>query len=175
MSSKGSSKGFDMILGAAAAAGLTVPKSPNSLLDKAERDELAIVALDDPLMAAAMRKARALLPEFLVLAANPRPSMVGFAVKVAIREGEDAEYFWIHPFDHAAGQFSGLLNNTPRSVRNVKMGDKIKFTEREIVDWMYMDGEKTKGNYTARALIQRASPEEREAFRKRFGLEDEDI
>src|SRR5262245_20741198 len=175
MSSKGTSKGFDMILGAAAAAGLTVPKSSHSLLDKAERDELAIVPQDDPLMAAAMRKARATLPEFLALAASPRPTMFGFAVKVALRHGAEAEYFWIHPFDHAAGKFPGRPNNTPRVVRDAMLGHKIAFTEREIVDWMYMDGDTTKGNFSARALIKRASPEEREAFRKRFGLEDDDI
>src|SRR5262249_59938191 len=139
----------DMILGAAAAVGLTVPKSSHSLLDKAERDELAIVAQDDPLMASAMRKARATLPGFLALAASPRPTMFGFAVKVALRQGAEAEYFWIHPFDHAAGKFSGRLNNTPRVVRGAKLGDKIAFTAREIVDWMYMEGETTRGNFTA--------------------------
>ena len=91
-----------------------------SIVDKAERDELAIIASDDPLMAAAMRKARATLAEFLALAGNPGPTMEGFAVKVAIREGCDAEYFWIHPFAHQAGRFSGHLSNTPRSLQTVK-------------------------------------------------------
>jgi uncharacterized protein YegJ (DUF2314 family) len=168
----GSSKGYAMIVGAAEAAGLTArPPAGQSILDKAERDELEIVAHDDPVMAAAMRRARATLPEFLTLAEHPRRSMEGFAVKVAIREGDDAEYFWIHPFECDAGQFSGHLNNTPRSVRHARMGDKITFTENEIVDWMYMDGEKMKGNYTARALLKNASREEREAFQKRFGLD----
>jgi uncharacterized protein YegJ (DUF2314 family) len=166
------SKGYAMILSAAAAAGLTVTPSPangQSLLDKAERDEIVIVARTDPTMAAAMRKARASLGDFLALARNPRPGMEGFAVKVAIRQGDDAEYFWIHPFEHDAGRFSGQLNNTPRSVRNVKMGDRIAFTEQEIVDWIYLDGGRMKGNYTACALLKNASPQEREAFKRRFG------
>jgi len=166
------SKGYAMILSAAAAAGLTVtPSAGQSLVDKAERDEIVIVAKNDPTMAAAMRKARASLPEFLALARNRRPATEGFAVKVAIREGADAEYFWIHPFEHNGGRFSGAINNTPRSVRKVKMGDKITFTEREIVDWIYMDDGKMKGNYTACAVLKNASRQEKEAFKKKFGLD----
>jgi len=171
MTPKGTSKGYEMLLNAAATAHREAAMTGFSLIDKAERDELELVALDDPMMAAAMRRARATLGEFLALAANPTPSMEGFAVKVAVREDDDAEYFWIHPFDHSGGVFSGRLNNAPRSVRHVRMGDEITFTETEIVDWMYMDGATMQGNYTARAMLQKASPEEREAFRRRFGLD----
>jgi uncharacterized protein YegJ (DUF2314 family) len=164
------SKGYAMILSAAAAAGLTVtPSGGQSLLDKAERDEVVLVARTDPTMAAAMRKAQVSLAEFLALARSPRPGTEGFAVKVAIRQGDDAEYFWIHPFEHKDGRFSGQLNNTPRSVRKVKMGDKIAFTEQEIVDWIYMDNGRMQGNYTACALLKNASHQEKEAFRRRFG------
>jgi uncharacterized protein YegJ (DUF2314 family) len=166
------SKGFATLLDAAKAVGLTENLATRqSIVDKAERDELAIIASDDPLMAAAMRKARATLAEFLALAGNPGPTMEGFAVKVAIREGCDAEYFWIHPFAHQAGRFSGHLSNTPRSLQTVKGGDKVTFSEHEIVDWTYMDGGKMKGNYTARALLKKASWQEQEDFTKRFGLD----
>jgi uncharacterized protein YegJ (DUF2314 family) len=166
------SKGFATLLDAAKTVGLTErPPSGESILDKAERDELAIVANGDPLMAAAMRKARATLAEFLALAGNPGPTMEGFAVKVAIHEGCEAEYFWIHPFAHQAGRFSGHLSNTPRSLARVKAGDAITFSENEIVDWTYMDGDKMKGNYTARALLKKASWQEQEDFKKRFGLD----
>jgi uncharacterized protein YegJ (DUF2314 family) len=147
------------------------PPSGKSILDKAERDELAIIPSGDPLMAAAMRKARATRAEFLALAGNPGPTMEGFAVKVAIREGCDAEYFWIHPFQQRSGRFSGHLSNTPRSLARVKAGDAITFSENEIVDWTYMDGGKMKGNYTARALLKNASRQEQEDFKKRFGLD----
>jgi hypothetical protein len=69
------SKGFATLLDAAKAVGLTENLSKRqSIVDKAERDELAIIASDDPLMAAAMRKARATLAEFLALASNPSGS-----------------------------------------------------------------------------------------------------
>jgi uncharacterized protein YegJ (DUF2314 family) len=97
--------------------------------------------------------------------------MDGFAVKVAIREGDNAEYFWITPFTDKDGAFSGAINNTPREVHSVKLGQTITFGKSEIVDWMYMDGDKMKGNYTACALLKSASKQEVEEFKKRFGLD----
>src|SRR5271167_922063 len=91
--------GYTVLLGAAFAAVLAVaPVASQTPLQKAERDELAIVAKNDPTMAAAMAKARQTLPEFLALAAAPKPGMDTFSVKVAGREGDAAEYFWIAPF-----------------------------------------------------------------------------
>ena len=81
---------------AIAAAGLAIgPAAAQTVTEKAERDEIATVAKSDPVMAAAMHKAQAELPGFLALSVAPQPGMKGFAVKVAIREGQEAEYFWI--------------------------------------------------------------------------------
>jgi uncharacterized protein YegJ (DUF2314 family) len=164
--------GYAMLLSAAVAVGLSPgPAAAQSITQKAERDELAFVAKSDPVMAKAMSRARSTLPEFLSTAAAPKAGMDGFALKVAIREGNNAEYFWITPFTEKDGQFSGALNNTPREVHSVKLGQTITFDKSEIVDWMYMDGEKMKGNYTACALLKSASKREVDEFKKRFGLD----
>ncbi len=161
-----------MILDAAAAASRRArPFTGQSLVGKAERDELAYVAEGDPAMAAAMREARSTLPEFLTLAKYPRRGMEGFSVKVAIHEGCEVEHFWIHPFDHIGRRFHGRLNNTPRAVGNVKRGDNISLTEIEIVDRMYLDNGAMKGNYSARAMLKSAPREEQDGFKIRFGLD----
>lgn len=162
--------GQALLIGVLSTAAMT-PSAAQSLTDKAERDELAIVPNNDPVMAAAMRKARSSLREFLTTAASPTSAMQGFAVKVAVRDGRNTEYFWIHPFERKGDRFTGQLNNTPRSVRNVKAGQTITFSEKEIVDWTYMDGTAMKGNYTACALLASASRQERENFFKKFGLD----
>jgi uncharacterized protein YegJ (DUF2314 family) len=117
-----------------------------------------------------LTKARKTLPDFLIVAAAPKAGMEGFAVKVAIREGGNAEYFWITPFTSKDGTFSGEINNKPRLVRSVTLGQTITFGQSEIVDWMYMDGDKMKGNYTACALLKSASKQEAAEFKKSFGL-----
>src|SRR5262245_47201263 len=78
-------KGFALILGAARAAGLT-PRSPDDRpVRMAGRDELVILAMNDPAMAAAIHSARETLPQFLALARHPSPTMEGFAVKIAVK------------------------------------------------------------------------------------------
>ncbi len=166
------SKGFALILGAARAAGLTArPLDGNAIVQKAERDELIILAINDPAMAAAIHGARQTLAKFLALAKHPGPTMNGFAVKIAIGADNGAEFFWIHPFAHVAERFVGQVNNTPRSVINLKIGDTVTFRKNEIVDWMYMDAGRMHGNYSARAILKSAPLRDRDAFKRRFGLD----
>ena len=161
-----------MLSVAVAVAGLAPsPVGAQTVLQKAERDEVAIVAKNDPVMADAMRRARATLPDFLALAAAPKPNTENFAVKVALHQGNDSEYFWIDPFTNDNGKFSGRIDNKPDMIRNVKFGQVISFGQSEIVDWMYLDGDKMKGNYTACALLKSAPKDEAAQFKKRFGLD----
>lgn len=161
-----------LMFGGALVAGLVAchSASAQTVLQKAERDEIAMVAQDDPAMAAAMSKARATLGDFLKIAAAPKPSMGNFAVKVAVHDGDQNEYFWIAPFANQDGRFSGRINNKPEMVHTVTMGQLIAFERDEIVDWMYMDGDKMQGNYTACALVKSAPKNEAEEFKERFGL-----
>ena len=165
-------KGFALILGAARAAGLAArPPAEDKLPPKVERDELVVLAINDPVMTAAIHRARKTLAQFLTLARHPGPTMTGFSVKIALLADNGAEFFWIHPFAHVDERFIGQINNTPRAAMNLKMGDTVSFVKNEIVEWMYMDEGTMKGNYSARAFLKSAAPKDREAFRRRFGLD----
>ena len=100
------------------------PLGAQTILERAARDEIATVADSDPAMAAAIRKARSTLADFLKLAATPRPGTDAFSLKVAVHEGERVKYFWITPFSNSGGQFSGEIDNTPRVVHAVEDGSK---------------------------------------------------
>jgi uncharacterized protein YegJ (DUF2314 family) len=141
-----------------------------TLLERAKRDGIAYVEKNDAEMAAAMRKAREALPEFLKLARAPRPTMRGFAVKVAVSEADDTEFFWITPFEQQNNQFTGRINNSPQLVKKVKFGQTIAFKEEEIVDWLYQEGGAMRGNFTACVLLKREPRDDAEKFMKEFGL-----
>lgn len=80
-SSGRTAKGFALILGAARAAGLRQrPSGGNVMVRKAGGDELVILAMNDPVMAAAIHGARKTLRKFLTLAKTPGPTMGGFSV-----------------------------------------------------------------------------------------------
>jgi hypothetical protein len=68
-------------------------------------------------------------------------------------------------------QQADLRLNKTVSNATPNVGDTVTFTEPEIVDWMYMDGGRMLGNYSARAMLKSALPQDREAFRRRFGLD----
>jgi len=141
-----------------------------TLMDKARRDDVALVEKNDPDMAAAFRKARESLPEFLALARAPRPTATKLAVKIAIPAGDDHEYFWVAQFAPRGDKYAGRINNTPRAAKQVKLGQVVEFSEAEIVDWLYMEGGKMRGNFTACALLKREPADQVEAMRKQYGL-----
>lgn len=171
MSSKGLSKrtakGFQEILNAARAAGLTGSSSEPAT----PGHDALYFALNDPIMSAAMQSARESLPGFLALARHPGPTMERFAVKIALLGDGGPEFFWIYPFAYVGDRFIGQIGNTPLTLAGPKKGNTITFGKRDIVDWMYMDAGVTKGNYSARAILKAALPRDRAAFKRRFGLE----
>jgi uncharacterized protein YegJ (DUF2314 family) len=155
------------LLFTAAKAGAAAQGVPNRTVN----DQLAAVEASGPEMTAAIRKARATLPEFLALARAPKPSMKQFAVKVGIHVQHGREYVWVRPFRQNGDRFSGQVRNTPRSARRLNYGDTINFTEGDIADWNYIDGGIMKGNFTACALIKREAKQNAEAFKRLYRLD----
>jgi uncharacterized protein YegJ (DUF2314 family) len=157
------------------ALSLTPAIGAETAVDRAKRDEIASVPKGDPDMEAAFRQARETLNTFLGLARAPRSTITSMAVKVAVHDGGDTEYFWISPFTEQDGRFVGKINNTPRSVHNVKLGQTIAFKQNDVVDWLYRENGKMFGNFTACALLKHVPSSEMEAFKREYGLNCESI
>ena len=123
-------------------------------------------------MQKAFLQPHATLDAFLVKARSPPKGTRLYAVKIGIHEGKNTEYFWVNEFREIEGGFSGKINNSPEMVRSVKLGQVYKFTKVQIVDWTYFDNiaGKTKGNFTACALLTKEPAAEAEAMRKEYGL-----
>lgn len=148
--------------------------SPETTLEKAQSDKITFVEKDDPAMLRAFEKARATLDEFLSRAESPAPGESGFAVKVAVKQNDETEYFWITPFNRKGDRFSGEINNEPQSVTNVKLGQNFEFSRADIYDWTYMDAKDSmKGNFTSCALLTHEPPEQATEFKRHYGLECE--
>jgi len=141
-----------------------------SLMDKAKRDEVVTFKKGDPDMAAAFRKARETLPEFLALVRARQMTVTKLAVKIPIPAGDDDEYFWLTEIGQHGDTYVGRINNTPRAAKQVKFGQVIQFSESEIVDWLYMEDGKMRGNFTACAMLKREPPDQLEAMKKKYGL-----
>lgn len=166
----GFAHGFAIV--ASIAAMLMASHAYGQALQRKLRDDKTIwIATGDPEMAAAMRKAQATLSAFLAVADAPRASTSLFSVKVGIPAKGAVEYFWIDHFTHQNDRFSGKIDNEPDIAETVKLGDTITFNRDQIVDWMYVENGRMKGNFTACVLFKREPREQALAVIAKYGMD----
>jgi uncharacterized protein YegJ (DUF2314 family) len=155
-------------------ATLFVPLSANAqtIIEKAERDEITHMAREEPAMRRAFEKARDTLDVFLREASAPREGTSSYALKVAVSDGRNTEYFWVNRFSNTGSAFVGHLGNEPRMVKRYKFDERFQFDRAQIVDWTYLDMKNKRmiGNFTACALLTREPPAQAEEFKRRYGL-----
>ena len=130
-------------------------------------DNVVNVEDDDAAMNAAVAEARATVGRFTAALADPAPGQVGFSVKLPVTEGETTEHMWLDAVRYepdGGGRFRGVLNNEPRGLTGVSLGDELTVPADGISDWMYVEDGRLAGGYTIRALRDRLPPGERAAF-----------
>jgi uncharacterized protein YegJ (DUF2314 family) len=153
---------------------LSPPAFAQSLVERAARDEVAFMSSEEPVMRAAYEKAGRTLDDFLKMAAKPPKGTTSIALKVAVTDGSNIEYFWVVDFSKRGDGFVGALNNEPNYVRKYKLGERFAFTRKQIVDWVYVDANgRMHGNFTACALLSKEEPEDAEEFQRQYGLKCE--
>src|SRR5262249_58015319 len=99
-----------------------------------------------------------------------RPPKPRRAARTATPAGDDDEYFCLTEVGQHGNKYVGRINNTPRAAKQVRFGQVIQFSESEIVDWLYMEDGKMRGNFTACAMLKREPPDQLEAMKKKYGL-----
>ncbi len=125
----------------------------NFLRMRALPPTLVRVDSDSPEMVEAVANARKTLPYFWdrrSTALNPDD----YLVKIAIEDGEMTEHFWLNNPSLNGDEVTGQIGNDPGIVKNVKYGETVTVPESKISDWMYSEGDKMHGNYTARVLAK---------------------
>lgn len=150
---------------------------------KGSLSDTYLVRSGDPAMVAAARKAAAGLDDFLAKLDNPPAETGSYAVKVGLLDDGDSfrltgenetaivEFFWIVDVTRTAEGFNARISNTPEEIHNVSDGQVIAFTKADIFDWMYMENNKMKGNFSACPALMAASKAERDQFVVEYGIE----
>lgn len=132
------------------------------------KDPVILVEDENKAMQQAIKNARNSLDYFLKLAATPAAGSSTYSLKVAIRDGEHVEHMWLTPFKQQDGKFVGMVNNDPRYVKNVKLGQPHSFTRDKISDWMYRKDGKLHGGFTTRALFAKMPKSQVDAYSAMF-------
>lgn len=125
-----------------------------STADRYSRSAFIDVPAHDEEMAIATKTARVSLDHFWQTLAQPHSGEHSFNLKVRLSDGNQVEHLWLQNPERTAGRMFGTINNDPVHVKNVKLGQRIEFTEDQISDWMFVRADKIVGNYTVRALFK---------------------
>jgi uncharacterized protein YegJ (DUF2314 family) len=131
-------------------------------------DKVVPFASDDPVMNAAIARARDTLPVFWEKFKTPGPGEDGFALKIKITDGEAVEHFWCGEVAGDAEKASCVIANEPQSVQNIEFGQKIDVVPDLISDWMYLLDGKFVGAETLRVILPTLPKEEADELRRRF-------
>lgn len=128
-------------------------------------DDITSVSESDPVMNAAIEKARATLPEFWAHLASPGVGETDFNIKLAISDGESVEHFWCDGIEGDSLKATCSIANDAVYVHTVKFGDRVDIDPAQISDWMYFIDGRIKGAQTLRALLPRLSEEDATRYR----------
>lgn len=124
---------------------------------------------DDPLEAATAR-ARAGLERFVQALDARRAGCIRHAVKVRIGPTPSGEQVWLVEPVAVDGGFRGVVDNTARTLPDLRRGDLITVPRRGVTDWMMVCDGALVGGESLRLALRRAWPWQRAAWREAAGL-----
>jgi uncharacterized protein YegJ (DUF2314 family) len=108
---------------------------------------------DDPRLQIAVQQARSTFPSFLEAFAERQPDDF-FAIKGLFTDDFGKEYLWVRPVILGDEIITGTLDNTPKVVQTVRLGQTVRIPKSDIFDWLYVSLGTRYGAYTVEALQQ---------------------
>ena len=116
---------------------------------------------DDQPMNEAMETARKTFSKFDSAFESGRYDKTKFSIKVKFPDEVGNEYIWLTEISKQDGHYSGLMTDTPRITKQVKIGDKVTIVDKDIKDWLYGNDSVLHGGYTLRLIRSRMTSKER--------------
>jgi uncharacterized protein YegJ (DUF2314 family) len=123
-------------------------------------DKVIIFDHVDPVMNAAIAKARDSLPAFWKVFAAPESGIEGFSLKLAISDGKMTEHFWCSDIEGNSERATCQIANEPQDVHTVTLGQTVDVDPAIISDWMYRKDGKIVGGQTIRVMVTKMEPDE---------------
>jgi uncharacterized protein YegJ (DUF2314 family) len=112
----------------------------------------------------AVIEARKTVGKFITALKHPAPGQQDFEVKKPFTQGDQVEHIWLSDVRFVGNRFQGQVDNQPRKIRGLKLGQLVSVNPNEISDWLYVDNGKLVGGYTVRAHYNELSPQQKQEF-----------
>jgi len=124
-------------------------------------------------MKRAVHEARRTVGVFIQALQHPASGQHDFQVKKPFHQGTEVEHLWLSDVWFKGNRFHGYVDNHPRKIKGLKMGDRVSVNPNEISDWAFVENGRLVGGYTIRVLYYHLSPERRKALEEeaRFRIE----
>jgi uncharacterized protein YegJ (DUF2314 family) len=123
-------------------------------------------------LSAATLAARAHLGFFWTHEQAPTAAEYDFRLKVLLprRDGLPGKaQAWLETVARDGDALAGQLAAETPELVGLKQGDRVEFTEPQILDWAFFSGEKLYGHYTTRVMLPKLPLEQADAMRSMFG------
>jgi uncharacterized protein YegJ (DUF2314 family) len=121
-------------------------------------------------MKRAVHQARRTVGVFIQAVQHPVAGQYDFEVKKPFRQGDVVEHLWLSDVSFRGNRFHGHVDNAPRKIKGLKMGDRVSVNPNEISDWAFVENGRLVGGYTIRVLYAELSPEGRKALEDEAGF-----
>jgi uncharacterized protein YegJ (DUF2314 family) len=119
---------------------------------------------DHAAMHHAVIEARKTVGRFIIALKHPATGQQDFEVKKPFIQGNQVEHIWLSDVRFVGNRFQGQVDNQPRKIRGLKLGQLVSVNPNEISDWLYVDNGKLVGGYTVRAHYDELSPQQKQEF-----------
>jgi uncharacterized protein YegJ (DUF2314 family) len=115
-------------------------------------------------MQIAVKEARKTVEKFITALEHPGPGQQDFEVKKPFIQGNQVEHIWLSDVRYTGNRFEGRIDNQPRKIGGLKLGQIVSVKPKEISDWLYVDNGKLVGGYTVRVHYNELSPQQKQEF-----------
>jgi len=134
-------------------------------------ESLFEVSGEDAEMNSAIANARKTLSQFDDALKSRDDNFDYFSIKKRFPTPNDGgEHIWINQIEFSKDGYKGIVNNEAVETLEVKFGDTVYISKKDITDWMYLDKNVLRGGYTLRVAMNHMSKKEKEDFLKEAGF-----
>jgi uncharacterized protein YegJ (DUF2314 family) len=119
---------------------------------------------DDTAIRRAVIQARKTVGKFITALQHRANGQKDFEIKKPFIQNGQMEHIWLSDVEFVGNRFQARVDNEPRKIRGVKIGQLVSVNPNEITDWLYIDNGKLVGGYTFRVQYNQLSPQDKQEF-----------
>jgi uncharacterized protein YegJ (DUF2314 family) len=112
----------------------------------------------------AVIQARKTVHQFITALQHPTAGQKDFEVKKPFVAGKQIEHIWLSDVQFVGHRFQGKIDNRPKNIPGLKVGQLVSVNPNEISDWLYIDNGNLVGGYTIRVHYNELSPPQKREF-----------